>query len=160
MSKLGLAVLVLCATAAAAFAAPPKQMSVTVKETQVRSTPSYLGKVLGVLAYGDRVDVLEQQKDWARVSLAAKKLEGWVNNSALTQKKVEISAGSQAAGSKASTGEVALAGKGFNNQIETQYKQDGQLDYTWVDKMGAFNPPPEAVAAFLSAGALGIGGAK
>ncbi len=159
MSKISLTIILLCATATAAFAAPAKQMSVNVKETQVRSTPSYLGKVLGVLAYGDRVDVLETQKDWSRISLSAKKLEGWVNNSALTPKKVEIAAGSQAAGQNASTGEVALAGKGFNNQIETQYKADGQLDYTWVDKMGAINPQPETVSAFLSSGAL-KGGAK
>jgi hypothetical protein len=44
----------LCAVAVGtAFAADQKQMSVTVKETQVRATPSYLGKILGVLAYGD-----------------------------------------------------------------------------------------------------------
>jgi uncharacterized protein YgiM (DUF1202 family) len=147
-------------SAAVAFAAPPSQLSVNVKETQVRATPSYLGKVLGLLAYGDKVDVLETQKDWDKVSLASKNLVGWVNHSALTDKKVVIAAGSQAAGQNASSGEVALAGKGFSDQIETQYKQDGKIDYTWVDRMGAMNPPSDDIAAFLSAGGLAQGGSQ
>ncbi len=72
-----IALIALCAAAAAAESA--KRMSVNVKETQVRSSPSYLGKVLGTLAYADEVQVLESKKDWARVSAPKKGLEGWIN---------------------------------------------------------------------------------
>ena len=83
-------------------AAAPKQMSVTVKETQVRASPSYLGKVLAVLAYGDRIQVVDSQSGWAKVSLPAGKAvasgsppqkEGWVNLSALTDKKIVLKSG-------------------------------------------------------------------
>jgi len=154
------ATMLLAFSAAALQAAPPKQMSVVVKVTQVRSTPSYLGQVLGTLAYGDRVDVLETQKDWARVSLASKQLTGWTNVSALTEKKIALSSGSGNVEQKASSGEVALAGKGFNEQIETQYKADGQIDYAWVDKMAQINESPEDISAFLAAGGLGEGGQR
>ena len=60
-------VLVLLFVAGLALAQAPKQMSVTVKETQVRATPSYMGRILAVLSYGDRVDVLAEQNGWARV---------------------------------------------------------------------------------------------
>lgn len=154
------ATMLLAFSATALQAAPAKQMSVVVKVTQVRSTPSYLGQVLGTLAYGDRVDVLETQKDWARVSLASKQLSGWTNISALTEKKIALSSGSGNVEQSASSGEVALAGKGFNEQIETQYRSDGKIDYTWVDKMALLTESPEDISAFLAAGGLGEGGSK
>jgi uncharacterized protein YgiM (DUF1202 family) len=142
------------------FPQTSKQMSVTVKETQVRATPSYLGKVLAVLAYGDQVDVLAEQAGWARVRLP--NAEGWVHLSALTNKRIVLQSGSQNVGTGASSGEVALAGKGFNQEVEDKYKQDNQLDYTWVDRMGGYSVSPEEVLAFLEQGGLNteIGGAQ
>ena len=143
-----------------AFAQAPKQMSVTVKETQVRATPSYMGKILAVLAYGDRVTVLAERSGWARVSLPSG--EGWVNLSALTSKQIVLRSGSQNVGTGASSSEVALAGKGFNQEVEDKYKQDNNLDYTWVDRMGGYTVTPEQVLAFLQEGDLNtdIGGAQ
>jgi uncharacterized protein YgiM (DUF1202 family) len=155
-----LALLVL--STAAVLAEQPKRMSVNVKETQVRAAPSYLGKVIGPLVYGDQVQVLESQKDWAKVSAPSKKLLGWINVSALTAKRVVLSSGSQTADQEASSGEVALAGKGFNSQIEAENRQDGQLDYATVDRMGQLVVSPEQVLAFLKDGQLASaeGGAK
>jgi uncharacterized protein YgiM (DUF1202 family) len=150
---------VLLFMAGLAFAQSAKQMSVTVKETQVRATPSYMGKILAVLTYGERVDVLAEQNGWARVRLPGG--EGWVHLSALTTKKIVLQSGSQTVSSGASSGEVALAGKGFNQEVENKYKQDNNVDYTWVDRMGSFNTTPEQVLAFLKDGGLNteIGGA-
>ena len=144
-------------------AASPKQMSVTVKETQVRASPSYLGKVLAVLAYGDRIQVVDSQSGWAKVSLPAGKAvasgsppqkEGWVNLSALTDKKIVLKSGASDVGTTASSGEVALAGKGFNREVEAQYKENSGLDYAWVDRMETFEASPEQIAAFLLQGGL------
>jgi hypothetical protein len=149
--------------AAAALAAAPKQMSVTVKETQARASPSYLGKILAVLAYGDRVQVVDSQSGWAKVSLPAGKAvasgsppqkEGWVNLSALTDKKIVLKAGASDVGKTASSGEVALAGKGFNQEVESRYKENSRLDYTWVDRMEKFTASPQQIAAFLQQGGL------
>ena len=139
---------------AAALTGQAKQMSVNVKETQVREAAGYLGKVLGTLAYGDQVQVLESKKDWARIKAPAKKLEGWINMSALTAKKVVLSSGSAAADQNASSGEVALAGKGFNSQIEAENRQDAKFDYATVDRMSLFVVQPEQVSAFLEQGKL------
>ncbi len=49
---------VLLLAAGAAFA---DEMSVTVQQTQVREKPSFLGKILGVLKYADRVTVLDRR---------------------------------------------------------------------------------------------------
>ena len=139
---------------ALAFGQTGRQMSVQVKETQIRATPSFLSKILGVLHYGERVTVLAQQNGWARISLPSGKGEGWVNLSALSPKRIVFKAGSQEVGSGASSGEVALAGKGFNKEVEAEYRDEKQLDYSWIDKMESFRVSPEQVLAFLQQGGL------
>ena len=146
----------------AALSADPKQMSVTVKQTQVRDKPSYLGKTLGVLAYADRVTLLEvpagTPKGWLKVQGPDGRLQGWGNASALIDKAIALKAGSENVESQASSGEVVAAGKGFNSDVEAQYKKDQKLDYTWVDKMEGFATAPEKVTAFLAQGGLQGGG--
>jgi hypothetical protein len=151
---------VLLLAAGAAFAAD--QVSVNVEKTQVRATASALGKLLGVLAYGDRVTVLEQTADkaWIKVSSAVKALEGWVRASVLQKKEIVMKTGTQSAATSASSGDVTLAGKGFNKEVEAQYKADQKLDYTWVDKMETFTVTQDQVASFYKAGGLKEGGAQ
>ena len=58
--------------AAAAHAA---SMSVQVRETQVRGTPDFLGKIVGTLAYGDAVETSQTQGAWVKVSSTRKQYE-------------------------------------------------------------------------------------
>ena len=142
----------LLAAAAALTVGAQSQMSVTVKEAQVRANPSFLGPMVGVLAYGARVSVLAEQAGWMRVSIPGGR-EGWVHGSALTQKRIVLQAGSDVQRG-ASSGEVALAGKGFNQEVEDRYKEERSLDYTWVDRMEAIVVPPEQSVVFLKEGGL------
>ncbi|HEY9593774.1 MAG TPA: SH3 domain-containing protein [Spirochaetia bacterium] len=147
--------LLLCSAGLAA--ADAQMMSVTVKETQVRATPSYMGKILGVLTYGARVTVLDQAgapKGWVKIVGPDGKLQGWVNISSLTTKEIALKSGTGAVSQTASSGDVALAGKGFNSDVEAKYKADQKLDYTWVDRMESWQFTPQAVSAFLVAGGL------
>jgi SH3-like domain-containing protein len=155
-------IVALLLASALAFGQAAKQMSVQVKETQIRATPSFLGKILEVLHYGDRVNVLAEKSGWARISLPSGKAEGWVNLSALSPKRIVLKAGSQEVASGASSGEVALAGKGFNKEVEAEYRDEKELDYSWIDKMESFRVSPEQVLAFLQQGGLStsLGGAQ
>ncbi len=153
-----LAVALALAGLASLWAAP---MSVIVKETQIRATPTYMGRILGVARYGDRLEVLEKQNGWAKVTLPSGKGQGWVNLSALSSKQVALKAGDAAATSGASSGEVALAGKGFNKEVEAQYRDETRLDYTWIDRMEGYRVSPGEIMAFLQAGGLqAAGGAQ
>ncbi len=159
MNKRSILAVALALAALACLGAAP--MSVIVKETQIRATPTYLGKILVVARYGDRLEVIEKQNGWAKVSLPSGKGQGWVNLSALSTKQVALKAGEAAATSGASSGEVALAGKGFNKEVEAQYRDETQLDYTWIDRMEGFRVSPEQIVAFLQAGGLqAAGGAQ
>ncbi len=151
--------------AGAVFAADPlPERSVIVKETQVRDKPSYAGKILGKLVYTDRVQVLEMPagSSWAKVRLAAKKLEGWVHLSALAKdEKPVVKAGSTDVATGASGSEVALAGKGFNPEVEAEYKKDPTLNYTAVDEMEKYAVPAAALSAFIAQGGILLeGGAR
>lgn len=135
-------------------ASPQKMMSVTVQQTQARATPTFLGKIVADLAYGDRLEVVGEQESWVKVIVPGSEQEGWVHVSALTTKRILLKAGDTNVSQTASSSEVALAGKGFNEQVEARYREETQLDYTWVDRMEGFTISWEKIQAFLEEGDL------
>jgi len=133
------------------FAAPLKTLSVQVKEGQVRSTPSFLGKIIAKPSYGDRVEVIQDRGTWKKVTVRGG-VQGWMHASALTTKQIVLRAGSQDVQTSATGGEIALAGKGFSEEVEKQYKNLSHLDYRWVDRMEKFQVTTEQMQAFLKQG--------
>jgi len=126
-------------------------MSVQVREGQLRSSPSFLGSIVGPVAYGDRVETVQKQGDWFDVK-TAKSLRGWIHGSALTKKQIVLNPG-QNAQPDASSKEIALAGKGFNADVEAQYrKNNARIDYAWVDHMETIKVSSDQMARFLKAG--------
>jgi SH3-like domain-containing protein len=139
--------------ASAALAAGLKVMSVEVREGRVRTSPSFLGKVRGTLRYAERVEILEDGEAWLRVRAREGKMEGWVHRTALTRKRIVMRAGGRRAAVKASSDEVALAGKGFNAQVEAKYKSNHRdISYIWIDRMETFRISEDEMAAFLREG--------
>jgi len=130
-------------------------LSVQVREGQIRATPSFLGKMVAKVAYGDRVHLLEDRDAWKRVSIPGGKLQGWMHASALTTKRVVLKAGQAGVQTGATRDELALAGKGFNEQVETAFKKENKnIDYTWVNRMEAFSVSPDQMRSFLARGNL------
>jgi uncharacterized protein YgiM (DUF1202 family) len=126
-------------------------MSVQVKESELRATPSFLGKIVAKVVYGDRVTVLEKNGAWRKVSL--KGAQGWINSSALTTKKIVLQAGQANVQTGATQNELALAGKGFNNQVESSFMaQNKKLDYSWINKMETIKETPDQMSTFLAKG--------
>jgi SH3-like domain-containing protein len=152
------AILVSCLVllmASAAAGAGRKAMSVQVKQGQVRATPSFLGKILATLSYGDRVEVLENKDSWIKIVPAGKGPSGWMHSSALTEKRIVLKAGGKETEVAASGGELALAGKGFNADVEAEFrKQHKDIDFSWIDRMQAIKVPPEKISVFLREGGL------
>ena len=142
-----------CLALAASAAWAAQEMSVQVRDGQLRNRGSFLGTVVGTVAYGDRVTVNQTQAGWCEVSFAGK--TGWIHESALTPKKVVLASGTADARAGASGEEVALAGKGFSKEVEAEYKkQNKNVDYTWVDWMGRQTVPSEQLVEFLKQGDL------
>lgn len=136
-------------------------MSVQVKEAQLRESPSFLGKITANLKYGDRVTVIEEQLGWWKVQ-GSPEQAGWLHSTALTPKKIVLQAGADVSTS-ASGEDVVVAGKGFNQQVETTYRNAyPALGYRWIDEMEKQRATAEEVAKFLQEGALkpGTGGGQ
>ncbi|HOX14977.1 MAG TPA: SH3 domain-containing protein [Smithellaceae bacterium] len=142
-----------------ATAIAQRTMSVQVKEGQLRATPSHLGKIVARANYGSQVMVLEERGAWKRVSPGSGKKQGWMHNTALTSKRIALRAGQSNVGTSVTRDEIALAGKGFNEEVEAQYRKSKKnLDYTWINKMEALKVSQEQMEDFISGGRLTLGG--
>ena len=136
-------------------------MNVQVQAGQVRGTPSFLGNVVATLGYGQPVEVVGTQGAWHQVRTADGK-SGWMHDSALTSKRIAAQSGGANARTGASGDEMALAGKGFNSDVEAQFRAaHAEADFTWVDKMATLKASSAEIARFVQSGGLAQpGGAK
>ncbi len=136
------------------------QMSVQVKEAEVRQGPSFLAAVVARVPYGTQVMIQSEKGAWAKASTPGG-VTGFIHLSALTEKEVQYSGGGSA-GSGASSQEVALAGKGFNQAVESQYRsQNPGISFVWIDRMEAIRISASQMQAFLNQGGLNApGGAQ
>lgn len=139
-----------------AFAADSvKMMSVQVKSTAVREKPSFVGKATATLSYGDRVEVAETRGVWAKVNASGGAIAGWMHTSALTPKRIVLKSGQETAQAKASSDELALAGKGFNADVEAEFKrQHRNIDFSWIDKMEKIKISSGEMESFLKEGGV------
>ncbi len=138
------------------LAASTSIMSIQVRKAEIRETPSYLGKIVTTMAYGDKVTVQSGNGAWMQVLSAGQ--SGWVHSSALTKKNIVMKSGAGAQ-TTASSGEMALAGKGFNSDVEAQFKNNHKdVDFSWVDKMEKIKIPISDIREFAKDGKLAAGG--
>ena len=145
---------IICIGGMTALATDLSSMSVQVKKGDVRSTPSFLGKIITQLSYGDPVQVQGAKGPWMLVDLVDSG-NGWIHTSALTRKKIILRAGQTDAQQTADSDEIALAGKGFNEQVQGEFKaQNPNIDYTWIDKMEKFVVSRKRMLEFLKEGEL------
>ncbi len=144
--------LLLVLTGGAVFA--QRTMSVTVKEVEVRSSPSFLGAVIAELSYGDTVRVRKEQGSWVEVNIPDSRDTGWIHGSALERKRIIFGASTDAVATEATSSEIALAGKGFNKDVEEKFIEETDLDFSRIDRMEALVIPFEDIADFVKDGGL------
>ena len=154
VKRLGL--LALMALAVMPVRAETQTMSVQVRNGQLRATPSFLGKLVAAVAYADRVTVQQTQGEWRRVSAAGGQT-GWIHQSALSPKVIVLKAGAEDVGTAASGEELALAGKGFNSDVEADFKKKNEkIDFGPIDSMEKIKIAPQDMLTFLNEGGLAV----
>jgi len=121
---------------------------VAVQKAPIKESPSFFAKDLGSLLLGDAVTLVREGGKWTQVRSGA--ITGWVLSSSLSVKKIVPS------GSNATATEVALAGKGFSYELETEYRESG-LDYSVVDMMENTLIGAEELSEFIGEGHLAKG---
>jgi hypothetical protein len=125
-------------------------MYVAVKTVELKSGTGFIASAKGTLKYGASVSVLQIDGRWAEVrSVGSSSVSGWTTTANLSAKRI-VSSNT----SGATTSEVALAGKGFNQEIENAYKSDGRLNYADVDRAEAQNVSKQELRSFIVDGHL------
>jgi hypothetical protein len=124
-------------------------MYVSVKSVPLKASTDFWATEQGTLVYGNQVTVLQEKGKWVEVRSAQPALTGWMSATGLTSKRI-ISGSS----TSASVSELALAGKGFSEEIEQEYKKADELDYTLIDAMEAQQVSNQELRDFLTQGHL------
>jgi len=125
---------------------------VSVRTAPVKTSTWFFAGTRGNLQMGDQVSVLQINGNWAEVrSTANQSLTGWVSVGNLSHRLVV------AEGSSVTASEVALAGKGFNKEVEAAYQSEGNLNYADVDRMESITVSQDDLLAFITEGRLSTG---
>ena len=127
-----------------------RQAWVSVKQAPVKVSTWFFAGTRGNLAVGAEVSVLQINGDWAEIR--ADTMTGWTRLGNLSHRQIV------GEGSSATAREVALAGKGFDREVEGAYKASGNLNYDGVDWMEGQTVSQGALFEFMEEGRLITGG--
>lgn len=128
---------------------------IAVREGVVRQTPSPFGVIKKKLPYDTVVKVGKTQDGWLFITAPE---SGWLHGSAVSasQQSLRLAPGKATRTGAVADKEVALAGKGFDKNIEAAYrKEHGQLRYDLMDRIEQITVPEAEVKKFAEAGGTG-----
>jgi len=131
----------------------PGPQTVQVREIAVKSSPDYLSRTVGRLNFGDRVDIASTEGNWYRIANPS----GYIPTNAVGRSSGSIEASKRYAATGVTHDETALAGKGFNPQVENQYRKSSAslaAAYGQVDRVERMTVSDAALTSFISKGQL------
>jgi uncharacterized protein YgiM (DUF1202 family) len=132
-----------------------ENLIVKVQTTSVRKEPKFYSPAVATLVAGESVTQISAQAGWFMVR-TSKGVEGWIHSSAVGSKSFTLAAIDKSLSTQATAEEVALAGKGFNKQVEEEYKsRNKELSFAEVDRMLRIIVKAEELRKFLESGRLG-----
>ncbi len=132
---------------------------VQVRSGLIKNKPTYLGVVIASLPYGDSVRLDAKQGDWRKITSLKKKKTGWMHVSGLTEKRIVLRPTNNDI-QAAHESNLLLSGAGASKEIEKQYQERTELNYSTVNQMENTPVSAEDVSAFIRSGKLGNGGVK
>jgi len=129
-------------------------MYVATRTVALKSSTGFFASTRGTLNYGDRVTVVQVSGKFVEVRSATNaSLTGWTAVANLSTRQL-VSGNTNSV----TASEVALAGKGFNQEVENAYRaQGGELDYADVDRIETLSVSEASLREFLEAGRLSMG---
>jgi SH3-like domain-containing protein len=142
------AAMVLCAGPLVFSQVAGSQRYVAVQNAVLKNSTGFFAKSLANLPLGTEVTVILENGKWTQVR--AGNQNGWVASTSLSVRKVVAS------NSTVTANDVALAGKGFNEETEMEYKKNG-LDYSMVDSMERITILSDDLLRFITEGRLSKG---
>ncbi|MCL2008052.1 MAG: hypothetical protein FWG77_08210 [Treponema sp.] len=127
---------------------------VSARTVTLKSSTWFFASNRGSVSYGDQVSVIQLSGNWAEVrSTTNPSLTGWMAAANLSTRRIIPTEGPGGA----TASEVALAGKGFDRDIENAYRARGHLNYSDVDRTEGLNVAESELLRFLTEGRLATG---
>jgi hypothetical protein len=129
---------------------------IKVQTTNLRKNPKFYAPVIQALKAGEKIEKISSQPDgWIQVKTSGGSV-GWIHSSAVAVQKFDLLAMDKSMKTQASASEVALAGKGFNKQVEESYRaKHADVSFVWVDRMLLIKISASRVEEFMRNGKLG-----
>lgn len=130
---------------------------VQVRDTELRSGPGFLAAIEQELTFGDEVSYVSERAGWYEVTASATGATGWVHAGAVeANRSTQIQLQGEKTSRTVTSREVALAGRGFNENLEVEYGAENEIDFGPVDELEAVAVNPREIVAFISDASLRI----
>ena len=128
---------------------------IITKENALREQCKFFSPVRSRLQYADIVTVISKEGDWYRASF--KGIEGCIHKNAIEEKSFNLSGISGSEKRSTTNAEVALAGKGFNPQVESSYKHSHpEMNFRAVDSIERYTVSDTELLEFITKGGLNL----
>lgn len=128
-------------------------LTIITKQNAIRESCRFFSPIKKTVVYNDVLEVTSQQGEWYLVNF--KGVQGCINKSAVEKKSVSLTNLGSSGGQSASGEEVALAGKGFNPQVESEYKRENpSLNFNAVDEVERHKVSEAKLLNFIQNGKL------
>jgi len=145
-------VIAFCVIALSSTRSFGETVRVVTKENAIREDCRFLASIKSKVQYADELEVTAKEGDWFKVKF--RNIKGCIHKNAVTDKSVALSNVSTK-GHTASSDEVALAGKGFNPEVEKSYKsKHPELDFNAVNSIEEYKVSDEQLKIFIKTGGL------
>ncbi len=128
-------------------------LTVITKQNAIRESCRFFSPIKETVVYNDVLEVTSQQGEWYLVKFNG--IQGCIHKSAVEKKSVSLTNLGSSGGQSASGDEVALAGKGFNPQVESEYKSENpSLNFNAVDEVEKYKVTETKLLNFIQKGKL------
>ncbi|MBI2485447.1 MAG: hypothetical protein HYW01_00505 [Deltaproteobacteria bacterium] len=148
-------IIVLLMITAASTSVRAETVTVITKQNAIRTSCKFFSPVKATVHYNDVLEVVSKEGDWFQVTF--KGVQGCIHKSAIQKKSLSLSKLTGSQGKGTSGEEVALAGKGFNPQVEAAYKnKNPELNFGAVDRVESYKIPDSELMQFIQKGKLSL----
>lgn len=129
--------------------------TVITKQGAIRESCRFFSPVKVTAHYNDVLEVISKEGDWYHVKF--KGVQGCIHKSSIEKSSVSLSNLIGSEKQSTSSEEVALAGKGFNPQVETAYKKENpSLNFRAVDRVESNKVSERKLLQFIQSGKLNL----
>lgn len=130
-------------------------LTVITKQNAIRESCKFFAPIKTTVNYNDVLQVISQSGDWYQVTYRG--IQGCIHKSAVEKKSVSFGR-LNVSGSQTTSGEeVALAGKGFNPQVEAAYaRENPSLNFQAINRIESYKVPENQLMNFIEGGRLNL----